>query len=393
MPPDERWWSEADRRHRLAAVAAFVIGIALVASLVGAAVALLGPRISTGPRPDARRPVSGRVPTTAPGAESTGSVAPSQTTTSGAVTTAPSPTGVRAAIVAFRRSGAIWVATERGRDTDRVVPSSGGPFALSPDGRTLAVVDEVARTVSLVDVRSRRVTPVGAAVPDRPSWAPDSSRVAFTSQMEDAHDTVVRSVLRRGGPASTLGAGSNPRPLANGTIVAVSGERSARGTPLVVFSPGGSRLVGSGIVVNDVAPVRGGFAYCDAGSPGVQGVSRAPSLGTLRTDGSARRTLVDRPRSSESAFFGRVESSPDGRWLAFAESGDDGYSRLFAVPVRGGTPKQVSTRRDAYLVGWSADGSEILYIDGNGLRGEATRFMAVRRDGTRRRIIIEDAGL
>jgi hypothetical protein len=175
--------------------------------------------------------------------------------------------------------------------------------------------------------------------------------------------------------------------------VAVSGTRGSSGVPIVVFAGGASRLIGSSITANAAAAATSTIAYCDAGSPGVQATARQPQVGVMGYDGTGKRTLVKRPAAGGSAFFGEIDISPDGKRIVYAETGDDGYSRIFVVPVTGGATLELSSRRDAYPVTFSADGAQLFYIDGNALQGEATRLMAVRLDGTERRVVVEGAGL
>jgi Tol biopolymer transport system component len=91
--------------------------------------------------------------------------------------------------------------------------------------------------------------------------------------------------------------------------------------------------------------------------------------------------------------FAGLTLSPDGKWLVYAETGDDGYSRLFAVPAAGGAPVTLSPRYDGYALSWSADGTELFFVEGNAIQGEATRVSAVHPDGTAHRIVVEGGGL
>ena len=66
---------------------------------------------------------------------------------------------------------------------------------------------------------------------------------------------------------------------------------------------------------------------------------------------------------------------------------------MFAMQPSGGRPVKLSILRDDYILGWTSDGTEILFIEGNQLQGEPTRLMAVRPDGSKRRVVIDGAGL
>jgi Tol biopolymer transport system component len=400
VSPDARWWSDVEGRHRGLRTAAIVALVCVLALAAGAAVTLLGPRLAgNGGAPAVPASSSSTAATSssatspsAPGAASSGATSSASGATSSVTATGAEVPVKRAAVVPFRRDGALWVCSESGADARRIVASADGPFALSPDGSTLAVVDAASKTLWLVDAATRAVVVVGTAELDPPSWAGDSSFVVYAALVPGGHDTVVRRVSRDGSARATLGAGAMPRVAPGGSVVAVSGSVSATGVPVVVFAGSTTRRIGSRIVANAVCGSASLVAYCDAGSPGLQASPRSPSIGVLRFDGTGQRTLVKRPAAGGAAFFGEVDVSPDGSRLVYAETGDDGYSRIFAMPVAGGRPSQLSTRRDAYVVGFSADGTELLYVDGNAVQGESTRLMAVHLDGSHRRVVLDDAG-
>lgn len=53
----------------------------------------------------------------------------------------------------------------------------------------------------------------------------------------------------------------------------------------------------------------------------------------------------------------------DGKMLGLSDnSGPDGASLVFTVPIKGGEPKQVTTQSPSYLHGWSTDGKYLVYI-------------------------------
>jgi len=397
VQPDATWWSDVDRRHAVLKRVGIGVAILAAALMVGAAVALIGPRLAGNDGEAPSVPVT-EAPRPAPGA-STASPEPTSTTTStpdaspSAPPTSPGVPVVRAPLVAVRRDGAVWTCDEAGGGLRRIVASPDGPFALSPDGRTLALVDAASRTLSLVSIESGAVRVVGTALLETPSWSADSTFLVYTAQAAGGHDAVVKRVAADGSSRSSVGGGAMPRIAPDGRIAAVSTARSSEGVPVVVFGDAGEHLVGKRVVANAVFLGASLIAYCDAGAPGTGSTARHPSIGVVRFDGTGQKTLVKRPAAGGSAFFGDVMIAPDGRRLVYVESGDDGYSRIFTIAVGGGTVTQLSTRRDGYLAGFSADGSELLYIDGNAVQGEDTRLMAVHLDGTGRRIVLERAGL
>jgi hypothetical protein len=54
--------------------------------------------------------------------------------------------------------------------------------------------------------------------------------------------------------------------------------------------------------------------------------------------------------------------SPDGQWLAVSsQSGDEPGSRIYLVPIGGGTPKLVTKTGGSYWHGWSPDGKTLAF--------------------------------
>ena len=73
--------------------------------------------------------------------------------------------------------------------------------------------------------------------------------------------------------------------------------------------------------------------------------------------------------------------SPDGRWLAFtAEYG--GNADVFVMPARGGAPTQLTFHPDFdEVVGWSADGAEVLFRSGRSHPHGRPELWRVTRSG------------
>lgn len=54
--------------------------------------------------------------------------------------------------------------------------------------------------------------------------------------------------------------------------------------------------------------------------------------------------------------------SPDGKYIGISDnSGEDGESRIYIVPARGGNPRLITTKGPSYLHGWSPDGQTLSY--------------------------------
>lgn len=399
---DEPWFGPIEKRRRRALLIATAAGVVTLVAAGALAVALVlhagGSRVRGGvPAAGSAAATNGASAAASAGAATASSSPASTSLGASATASAALPRAarriVRAALVAYRAAGAVWICAEDGSRPRRVVASTAGPFALSPDGTRLALVDERSRTLTVVETASGTAHVVGPALLDRPVWAPDSSFVVYDAQEGGGQDVVVRRADRDGATRTTLGPGSAPSVSASGVIVAVAADSTGADVRVAVLSAGRERHIGHGIVANAVAVFGGLVAYCDAGSTGVAGPARTPRLGLVGLDGRGARTLVRSSAAGAGTFFGEVAFTLDGKSLVFTESGDDGYSRIYCVAVTGGDPLRLSTRRDAYPVGLSADGKRLLYIDGNALQGEPTRLMSVRLDGRKRTVLREDAGL
>lgn len=76
-------------------------------------------------------------------------------------------------------------------------------------------------------------------------------------------------------------------------------------------------------------------------------------LGSLQ-GGSARR-LTTHPGLESNARF-----SPDGKWIAFT-GGYDGGTQVYLMAAEGGAPKRLTWRGAAAVLGWTPDGSKVLF--------------------------------
>lgn len=53
--------------------------------------------------------------------------------------------------------------------------------------------------------------------------------------------------------------------------------------------------------------------------------------------------------------------SPDGKFLAVSDQAKDGKSRIFVLPIEGGTPREITPLAPSYWHGWSPDGKTLAY--------------------------------
>lgn len=380
--------------QRTGIIASVVIGCMLVAgSATGLALQVSAQ--PAGSTPAASKP-SIEVPSTA--ATSSASAAASETTSAtssaGAGSHAASPSSLvsrRAALVAFRRSGSVWVAGENGGNARSVALSNDGAFSLSPDGTTLALVDASSGQLSLVTVATGVAVRAGPAAQSTPVWAPDSTWLVYRND-SDAGIGMVR-VAREGAPPRPLGVGTSPSISPDGAwVFAVRADAATvRRVVRVPATGGAATVVSKDSAVANVSETAVSASRIFFARPGAG--STAPMIGSMALSGAGVKTLVPSPKSTNDVSFTTLRVSPDGAWLAYQESGDDGYSRLFCVPTAGGAPVALSLRYDSYLIGWSASGSELLFAEGNTIQGETSRIVAVHPDGGGRRVVTENAGL
>lgn len=411
LPADEASVAEglrgAERRHRRRQ--ALAVALAVVAVLGAAAGALVLGRGSAPERSPSRLTPAERTDGTGTPGGSDGASA------SAGETRAPSPTpsepatgagsgagsGAGAYVpgwVAYRSAGAIWVARvlddERITDIREVAPDGSDRYAVSPDGRTLAAVD-VSGTLALYDVRTGVPIVVGAAF-GRPAWSPDSRWLAYARPGDSRTRSIVR-IARDGGSEQTVGQGQDPVVGPDGALAWVAQPESGKqGRGTVFFLEGASvRSVPTTGRPSSIALGAGEFYYStlDEGWAGA-GAARTrlkAGIWAMRRDGTGRRRLVEEPLEPEPYGYGALSLSPDGSRLAFAELGDDLYSRVSVIRTDGAGRIALSSRRDTYVATWGPDGDCLLLFEGNTLQGEPSRLLCTLLDGTERRTLVQDA--
>ncbi len=332
-----------------------------------------------------------------PGTDATIGAVPAETSASAGATASPSGAstssagetpgqpGVSAAcMIAYRRAGKLCIARPDGSGEVVVVSSAEGAFALSPDARTLAYVDATARVLVLLDVASGKRAEVGPASLDRPAWSPDSVWCAYTGA---GSQSGVRRVSADGSGGTALFAGTSPSVSADGVAVAGVRTNADGSSAVVVYRAGKAAVLAVGAYVVDVAAGSDRVYYAVAADDLAEAEIRAMSF-----SGGGRVVLKSGPQAGARASFHDLCLSSDGARLAYAEVGDDGYSRLFALNAAdGGALVPLSVRRDDYPLCWGCDG-RLYFIEGNAWQGEATKLMGVRGDGTGRVVVVEGAG-
>lgn len=397
----ERLW--ADKRKLAVAIGAVIVALSLVAGLVYArAVSLRDERIpgtvadNGDSEPDASTDVTetpAQETTTVPGGGGTPSGEPTQS--GGGVTPTPvTPAVKRAPFIAYRMAGALYVAREDGTQPRKVATSATGAYALSPDGKTLAHVDEAKARLLLTDVGTGTSKDAGQALNHVPGWSPDSARLAYVTGTSTAPE--IRLTSRTASAQGSVAAGHSPTFSNDGSLLLLVAG-AALGQPGEVTIAYMDRvysgaIAGGGRLAADAAFGIGGVvAAVTDGSTSTSRLLTSPAWSANKK--AFWSEIPVNSSAGETTAIARLCSSPDGKYLAYAESGDDGYSRAFVYDVSKRTSVALSVRRDTYPLCWTSDGARVLFVEGNAFQGEATALMSVRPDGMGRRVLVEGAGL
>lgn len=390
--PDDR-----TRRMRIALVSAIAVLAVAIVAMVGWA--WLRPKAAP-PRQATFTPAEETSPSASSAAttsawESSGSVGASATQSAGAAPEASDKPGAasaatgtvkpiqRAARIAYRSGGSVYVAAEDGSGAKVVAPLARGPFALSPDGTVVAAVDD--GKLMLIPVGGKAIV-AGSADAVAPVWMPDSSAVLFV-RTAGAGTQQVFSMSRAGGRERLVGQGALAAVSADGSVVALL---PADGGAVSVSRRGG-RFSAVKITGGDPIAVALGTDRMFVSTLSAAGQSAIWSMGF---DGSNARQLVGPGSAADKgATYAQLLPAPDGSRLLYTAESDDGYSRMWMISVVTGAPAAITSRRDSYPLGWNASGSAIFFIEGNAFQGEETVLLSVSPDGSRRRTVVVGATL
>ncbi len=294
---------------------------------------------------------------------------------------------VRAARVAYRIGDTLWASNEDGSSAVEIAKSRTGRFALSPDGSVLAWIDGPSHTLHLTDVAAKTDSVIGSAEDIRPSWSPDSQYLAYSALSPTRLEA--RRVGRDGRDDTVLGAGHAPAVSGDGMSVAYigAGAPGAAGPVVVRELDGVSRTLGDVLATAVVFGGDGIIYAVTATTP------ESEQIMTAGLDGSKPRELVGAGSLGRPAMYADLMLSPSGSFVAYAATGDDGFSRAYVCPVAKGLPVALTVRRDTYPMRWSASGSVLFFVEGNAFQGEATSLLKVGADGLGRSVVVEGAGL
>lgn len=379
---------ERARRTRVAliAVAALVACIAVA----GAVWAITRPNTSRSTRPSTFTPVdetTASAPTATAPAGKVATAPPASSLPTVTATTPSVPASKTVATFAFHLGLTLYVANE---DASRIVPAKvpEDVYRLSPDGAAVAAVRSGRMVV--VAVGSGAVRDVGPAVEVAPVWTSGSRSVLFVRSTPRSARQVWRAP-RDGSPASKVGPGEGMAVSPDGRIIALLPERGSSAASAVDIVREG-RAAGS-LAVATGSPVAIALSNDHVFVSTISRSGESVVL-SMRLDGSDSRRLVGPTLDSDKTVtFGRLILSPDAKSLAYTTNGDDGYSRLWVVPVAGGSAVQITSRRDGYPLGWTSDSSAILFIEGNSFQGEQTALWRAYIHGLGRKMLVSGARL
>ena len=391
-----------DESHASARRIALVAGSVLLALSVIVLAVLLSlracgkePKPVAGSIPEPPRRVTPAEPTEpqtlppVPGSVATSSLPP----TPSAVATPQSIAEADAERIAFRVGSTVYVSAPDGSGPVPAARLGEGPYALSPDGQTLAVVS--GNRLALVDIASGGSVDAGEAwssgslMGECPVWTPDSQSVLYVRRTPgETGGREVRRVGRDGTGARTLAPGSSPSVSPDGNVIAVIESEGTGADGAALVSRAGrafKRVKVPGAAVTAVA------AGDDRLFFGVLSGEGSRAIVSVRLDGSRARSVAGPPVDLPRTVWGVLRLSPDGSRLAACAIGDDQISRTSIIPVGGGTPAPIDLRRDTYPKGWSRSGKSLNYIQGNAYQGEETALFRVGRDGKGKRVLVTGA--
>lgn len=384
-----------DAKARAARIALAVLSGAIATALVGGGLWLaLRPKPASPPQQsfEPAEPSESSTSTLPPGSGSSETSSPAATDTasggerpSGSQTPPRKP---RVGRVAFRLGASVYVAREDGSSAVAIIRSADGPYALSPDAKSLAVVDK--GQILIADVSTKNARNAGPAHEGvSPVWSADSKRLYF-GRSTDSAGFEIWQIAAGDAEAALVSPGSQAAVSRDGKILVIGGGSD----PM----PDGSSFIRVSIEGRPLAPVQvnGGAvtAVATNGDRIFVGLSdgvRGSSVVSLKPDGRDQRSIAGIVPGDAPAVWGRMCVSPGGRRLGLAAMGDDGYSRAYSVLAEGGELVSLSQRRDTSLRGWNAAGDRMFLIEGNAFQGESTQLVSIKPDGTSRRVLVTGA--
>jgi Tol biopolymer transport system component len=144
--------------------------------------------------------------------------------------------------------------------------------------------------------------------------------------------------------------------------------------------------IGSNVEIMDVATGRRRIVYHDSGSVQAPNWTRDGTALIWNRNGRLYRFDLATNTPTEINTGTRVRNnndhviSFDGKWLGISDQSDSGgQSKVYTMPIGGGTPTRITPIGPSYLHGWSPDGRSLIYT---GIRGSAIDIYRRASDGS-----------
>ncbi len=276
----------------------------------------------------------------------------------------------------------IFLADDQGTTVEQLTFDERSSFdpQWSPDGKTIAYLSR--GNIWLLDINTRRVQQLTAVQSGVSSykWSPDGSRIAFTALGEPE--------------AGSAGGDNGPR------IVGQGGRKQR----LWVISladisngPGmGQPVTGSDIHVGS-PEVPGAYQWSPDGQTLVFSHSRSSQQDDWPTTRLAGLSLADglvHPLGPDDRVVWDPQISPDGRWVAckiYDQPEWEWASQVYLLPIEGGPAQPLADTADRRpdILGWSADGTRLYYLETWGTR---LRLCVLPVDGSPPAVLFEPDG-
>jgi Tol biopolymer transport system component len=195
-----------------------------------------------------------------------------------------------------------------------------------------------------------------------PAWAPDATRIAFSSKRSGSFDLYTMRRDGRGSRRITSTTENDAHPTWSPDGRSIAFARSGPGR-IYVVNPDGT---GARRLTDDTAeeadpswsPNGAWIAYTRR-TPGTS----ARELWIVRPNGSDRRRVTDLER----AIFGPTWS-PDSKRIAFAADVDAATYDIYSIDLRGeGIRRHTQAPADAFEPAWSPDGRTIAFSRGGAI--------------------------
>ncbi|MCU0486605.1 MAG: S9 family peptidase [Anaerolineales bacterium] len=303
----------------------------------------------------------------------------------------PSPDGkslvftVVQAVMVPEKSGylaQIFLADDQGTSVEQLTNDERSSYdpQWSPDGKSIAYLWR--GNIWLLDIKTRHVqqlTAISSGVSSY-KWSPDGSRIAFTAPGElppgvSAENNAARVV------------GQDARKLRLWVIMLAN----------ISNGPGmGQPVTGSDTHVGS-PEVPGAYQWSPDGNSIVFCHCKSPQQNDWPTTRLARLDLEDgsiHPLGPDNMVVWDPQISPDGRWVAFKVYDHPAWewsSQMHILPIKGGLARPLAdtANRQPDLLGWSADGTRLYYLETWGTR---LRLCALPVDGSSPEVLFEPNG-